>query len=100
MEEESIAEGGGTGGFEIIAEGEDDTNIKASITPAKDNKGSLSRHRLGKRRNSRQGNGSPRESFGEDEGNVGKDKYGIRLRDDVRLVKLRELYKLAKVLFE
>ena len=42
MEEELIAESGGTGSFEIITEGEDDTNIIVLITPVKDNKGNLS----------------------------------------------------------
>ncbi|KAK6543354.1 hypothetical protein TWF694_000103 [Orbilia ellipsospora] len=64
--------------------------------------GILRSHRLGRRRNSRRGT-SPqgRPSIADDGADSAKaDKFRTTLKDDFRLTKLRELYRLAKVLFD
>ncbi|KAF3273709.1 hypothetical protein TWF970_008905 [Orbilia oligospora] len=63
--------------------------------------GILRTHRLGRRRNSRRG-ASPqgRPSITDDDASVKVDKYRGPIKDDFRLTKLRELYRLAKVLFD
>ncbi|KAK6501161.1 hypothetical protein TWF481_009009 [Arthrobotrys musiformis] len=63
--------------------------------------GILRTHRLGRRRNSRRGT-SPqgRPSITDDDASVKVDKYRAPIKDDFRLTKLRELYRLAKVLFD
>ncbi|KAK6357902.1 hypothetical protein TWF730_007260 [Orbilia blumenaviensis] len=63
--------------------------------------GILRTHRLGRRRNSRRGT-SPqgRPSITDDDAAGKADKYRAPIKDDFRLTKLRELYRLAKVLFD
>ncbi|RVD85310.1 uncharacterized protein DFL_003636 [Arthrobotrys flagrans] len=63
--------------------------------------GILRAHRLGRRRNSRRGT-SPqgRPSITDDDASGKVDKYRAAIKDDFRLTKLRELYRLAKVLFD
>ncbi|KAF3910367.1 hypothetical protein ABW20_dc0100674 [Dactylellina cionopaga] len=64
--------------------------------------GILRSHRLGRRRNSRRA-ASPqgRPSLVDDGVEAAKtDKYRAPIKDDFRLTKLRELYRLAKVLFD
>ncbi|KAJ6262892.1 Inositol hexakisphosphate [Drechslerella dactyloides] len=64
--------------------------------------GILRTHRLGRRRNSRRGTSAERRPTFDDsvDGASKPDKFRAGIKDDFRLTKLRELYRLAKVLFD
>ncbi|KAK6341648.1 hypothetical protein TWF696_008717 [Orbilia brochopaga] len=80
--------------------------VTANAEVAEDGKaagtGILRTHRLGRRRNSRRGTSLERRPVEDGaEGAAAKpDKFRVGIKDDFRLTKLRELYRLAKVLFD
>ncbi|KAF3939680.1 hypothetical protein ABW19_dt0205732 [Dactylella cylindrospora] len=60
--------------------------------------GLLRSHRLGRRRNSRRGT-SPQGRPSLDDSDA-RERFRATIKDDFRLTKLRELYRMAKVLFD
>ncbi|KAK6532302.1 hypothetical protein TWF281_006493 [Arthrobotrys megalospora] len=102
MEEEGIVDTGSSG-FGSVS-GPSGIPTESAVESTEDGGktgGILRNHRLGRRRNSRRGT-SPqgRLSITDDDGLGKTDKYRAPIKHDFRLTKLRELYRLAKVLFD
>ncbi|KAK6347829.1 hypothetical protein TWF718_005653 [Orbilia javanica] len=102
MEEEGIIDTGSNGNGSTNGVSGNPTESAADSTEDSGKAGGILRnHRLGRRRGSRRGT-SPqgRPSITDDDASSKVDKYRAAIKDDFRLTKLRELYRMAKVLFD